>query len=224
MFWDQFWAQTKKRNVYALSIEDALAFRDWLVSTPTKHGRDRSAHTVNDALRNMAVILNYVRQKHDISNPFSGKVVSRVSTPRRRPRYLTKGECNKLLGDAEEIGRDIHLVIALGIYAGLRKSEMLSLRWDDIHFGRESDTGEVVGCMYVWSSETFSTKTERSQRVIPLHTELKRLLEHYRPLHGNSSSFIIKPSIKSQGNKRYRWEFRRLLGVASKEIGYSVWS
>lgn len=225
MFWRQFWAQHKgPKDLYSLNRDDGVAFQDWLRRTPTRHGKPRSTHTINDALRHMAAIFTHMTRAriYDGENPFSGEQVPRLKTPKARPKFLTQEEVALLLAEAERTSPDIHLFYALGIYAGLRKGEMLGLRWRDIEWDRRDQSGNVVGCINVDPSETHELKTSDSQRVVPLHDTLRGILSHYRPLSVDEERFILKPRNTFVQGKRYRWEPRRIFGEVAKVVDRPV--
>lgn len=80
-------------------------------------------------------------------------------------------------------GNDL-LLLALLIYTGMRRSEVLGLRWEDISFDRNlihvqravtfKDNRPVVG----------TTKSEAGVRYIPLEGQLKAILSPMRQLSG----------------------------------------
>ena len=68
-------------------------------------------------------------------------IMERVTPPRRlKPelRFLDAAGAQRLLTAAE--GTDYHLPIHLAIYTGLRRSEILGLRWSDIDLGAQTLT------------------------------------------------------------------------------------
>jgi integrase len=223
LFWGSFWGWTPKGSLHSITRDDVAGWQDYLRRTPCANGNLRSPHTVNDALRNMCVVFSHLISigAYSGSNPFSGKLVARLPVPKPRPKFLSRDESTATLAASERAGRDIHLVFALGLLAGLRKSEMLNLRWRDVHWDRVDQSGDTLGCLYIWSDEGFQAKTDESQRVIPLHPTLSAILGKYRPMVERPDEYVIKPGML-QGGKRYRWEFKRPFLDVVKPLGRSV--
>ncbi|MCK6489183.1 MAG: site-specific integrase [Planctomycetes bacterium] len=114
---------------------------------------------------------------------------------RSLPRFLSPDQRDRLLAAAEAKGRDYHLLVACGVYLGLRKAELNALRWTDIDF--EKRVAQVV------NTEDFTTKSGKP-RSIPVCDELLAILQRYRHLAG----FVLAPKKKYRPKARYRWEFR----------------
>jgi len=115
--------------------------------------------------------------------------------PKSLPRFLTPAERDRLLAVAEEKGRDYHLLVACGVYLGLRKAELNSLTWKSIDFEKK--------IAYVVNTEDFTTKSGKP-RTIPICDELLAILVRYRQLAG----FVMAPRKRYRDKARYRWEFR----------------
>jgi integrase len=115
--------------------------------------------------------------------------------PRCLPRFLSPDQRDRLLAAAESKGRDYHLLVACGVFLGLRKAELNALRWADIDF--EKRVAQVV------NTADFTTKSGKP-RTIPVCDELLAILQRYRHLAG----FVLAPKKKYRPKARYRWEFR----------------
>jgi integrase len=87
--------------------------------------------------------------------------------------YLTPAEIGSLLGLVEaDASRDFaHLLHAIPAYTGMRRGEVLRLRWSDVEFDQDS----VVARSHKQSRQ----KSETARR-IDLHPELKKLLLVWR--------------------------------------------
>jgi integrase len=104
---------------------------------------------------------------------------------------------------------DLHLVIVLGVFAGLRKAEILALTWADIDLpGRR---------VHVRSSATFTTKSGKS-RTIPMGDDLYRLLSPLRHAIGH----VVAP--QRAGTGRYRWNFTKAFRSACTRAAIPVGS
>lgn len=115
------------------------------------------------AMFNRAIAWGYLDQ-----SPCRGLAPLR-RIPQNPPRYLSMQEVDRLLGVAE--GHPLYPLIAMGIFAGLRRSELAFLEWEDVDFER--------GLIHVRNKDEFHTKNYRS-RTIPLNVRLREALVPYR--------------------------------------------
>ena len=115
--------------------------------------------------------------------------------PRNLPRFLSQAERDRLLAVAEAKGKDYHLLIALGVFLGLRKAELNALRWQDIDF--------TQGVVHVVNTPDFTTKSGKP-RTVPITDALQNVLKLYRQIAG----FVLAPKKRYRPGARYRWEFR----------------
>lgn len=178
--------------------------------------RDRLQRVVNDLVESgyrpatvhniVATLRRYLgRALEDgliARDPLVHVALPRVSS--RPPRYLDRSQRVRLLAVAERAGRDPHLVVALGAYAGLRKAEMLALCWEQVDL--------VKRLILVQNTDAFTTKSGRS-RVIPIGDELLRILERHRP--PDATGHVLAPARRSR--RRYRWDFRRTFAKVAAE-------
>ena len=128
-----------------------------------------------------------------INDPSAGIKLPKV--PKHLPRFLSPDERDRLLAVAEAKGRDFHLLVACGVFLGLRKAELNALTWSNIDF--EKKVAQVA------NTEEFTTKSGKP-RAIPICEELIAILQRYRQLGG----FVLAPKKKYRTGARYRWEFR----------------
>lgn len=221
MFWKQFWDWQRGTNLCSVTPENAIKWRDYLARTPCRTGKTRSVHSVNDALRAMSTIVaRLVKLKHATGNPFSTSETPRLPAPKRRPKYLAPHEVEKVLLIAQHYSTDAYLFTALGLYAGLRKTEILGLHWSDIHADRVDQQGAECGCLYVWEDSTHRLKTAAASRIVPLHPLLKDILAQYRD--PDPERFIVRPRHPFVHANGYRWEPRKLFMEMGKELGRVV--
>lgn len=154
-----------------------------------------SAESVRKHIAQVKKLCAYaVREGLLIQDPAASIKLPKV--PKRLPRFLSPEERNRLLAAAEAKGRDYHLLVACGVYLGLRKAELNALTWANIDF--EKKVAHVV------NTEDFTTKSGKP-RSIPICEELLAILNRYRHVGG----FVLAPKKKYRGKARYRWEFRQ---------------
>lgn len=166
--------------------------------------------TVNEALGALrAAVYRAIRQKWCLGpNPFGN--VEFLPEPKRRPRWLDGSQITTLLECAELHGRNAHLFCALGVYAGLRKGEILSARWS--WFDLKAGLVHVV--------ETDDWKPKTGNRTLPLHKKLREVLMRYRQ-QPEPADYLIQPE-KEVGEWRYRFEIRKTFASVVKAAGLSA--
>lgn len=117
--------------------------------------------TVNHTIKSVKILLNYaVKEGYLSENPL--KNMRKYKIEKKPPRFLTKDEIKALF----EASKDSHLypMIACAIYTGMRKSELLRLKWTDIDLSK----GVI----------TVSVSKSKNFRVVPIHNDLKSILSN----------------------------------------------
>jgi site-specific recombinase XerD len=116
-----------------------------------------SAETVNVAVS--AIKLYYV---YVLKRPYEDLTVPRPKTPEKIPAVLTQAECLSVFAQVENPKHKLLLLLAYG--AGLRRSELVYLRWEDIlltefkiHL-RETKGSKDRFVMLPWSVVTYLQK------------------------------------------------------------------
>lgn len=162
------------------------------------------------------------------------RVLRRLVLPRSIARSrptLTSAQRDALLAAAARRGRDIHLLLALGLFAGLRHGELLALTWSDIDL--------INSVIRVRSGANFTTKSGRN-RVVPIGRTLAAILT---AASGPAESFVLKPDHPPRKRGR-RWhcasafqtcvreagipaitvhDLRRQFATAAAQAGVSIW-
>lgn len=145
-------------NVTKPLVEDYMA---WLSQ------RGNKPVTVQRAVRALKALFVFaVERKLANENPCAGFRFKRDRTKKRMA--LTDEQCAALLADdgGYEATRN-RAIIAVLLTTGLRRSELLDLRWDDIDFDRASLTVR-------------ETKGRQSRDIHLGNETIKRLREHFR--------------------------------------------
>lgn len=146
-----------------------------------------SKATINGDLRCVSSFFSWCRRKRYMGiNPVSE--VSPYRTQQKLPGFLSKKEIDKLLHNTLE--PEWKAVFALGIYAGLRASEIARLKWEHIDYSRR--------LIYV-RGETKSYK----ERAIPLAKKLGKILEPLKQ-HGIVLGNRSKWALCHEANLRIR--------------------
>ena len=151
----------------------------------SERSKSISPSTVNKeliALRhlfNKAILWGYLD-----NNPTNE--VSKLRVKQKKFRFLTKEEIHKVIQVCSEDYRPIFLT---AIHAGLRKSELFRLEWEDIEFQRQ--------CIVVNNKEEAHTKNYRI-REIPMTSQLMTVLRKLRDETSEKQGYIF---LKSDGTR-----------------------
>lgn len=124
------------------------------------HANIRKA--INDAMKNNIVACN---------------IADRVTLPKanyKRIYYYSEEMIEKLLEIVK--GTEIETCVYLGVFCGLRRSEVCGLRWKDVDF----DNSTITICNTITRGNTLiekeRTKTLSSYRTMPLENELREFM------------------------------------------------
>jgi len=142
-------------EVQAFDVEALVQVQLGKVSAASTHKDMRSWRAFFNALLRWGMVEK---------NPVGGVPFPRL--PRNFPSVLSVEETRRELVRAEETGPSIWGMVATALYAGLRKAELVYLRWADV--GAES--------VLVRNSLEHQVK-DFEEREIPLHVELRRILD-----------------------------------------------
>jgi integrase len=160
-----------KRILRDITPSDLERFKAARLNTPTKrrNKQQRSIASVNRELSVMRRMLNIAKKnKWIIDNPFSqaDSIIS-LADERTRERIITRDEEAQLLAACEH-PRRTHLkpIIICALDTGMRRGEILALRWLDVDFENE-----------VITVAEFHTKTLR-ERHVSMTVRLRLELEH----------------------------------------------
>ncbi len=124
-----------------------------------------SAHTVNQEIRGMRAFFNRLKTWKVIrENPANG--IKQIRIPDTVRPYLSKDDLKMLLQSTN--GTQIHDIILFSAMTGMRRGEVLNLKWEDVDLAR--------GTILVRSSLNFSTKGGRI-RLLPMNTTVRALLQ-----------------------------------------------
>ena len=136
-------------------------------------------------------------------------IMERVTPPRRqRPelRFLDAAEAQRLLAAAE--GTDYHLPIHLALYTGLRRSELLGLRWSDLDLdARTLTVARTMISLRGDPTHISEPKSRGSRRVVAYAGETETLLRPRRemPLDqvcARADGTVLQPDRLSHGYRK----------------------
>lgn len=134
------------------------------------------------------------------------KLPAKGGKPQKERKALTDEQVQKLLSAIK--GLPPYPFVMLGLYAGLRREEILGLQWDCVHL---DDPAPFVSVRRAWHIEhnrpvvTNELKTPAAKRDIPIPTPLKKCLEEVKK---NSKSLYVVAN--REGEPLSGTQFRRV--------------
>lgn len=164
--------RSKLSDLTPLQIQGFLA--DALAHPSKRDGGTRAPRTVLRYFMVLNKSLNQAMRWQLIArNPCA--LVDPPKAPHVEMRALDEVEIKKVLEAAE--GGPFHLPVLLAIATGMRRGELLGLRWDDIDF----ETGELTVARSLQDTEDGlvlkAPKTRKGRRVVLLPPEVVKLLK-----------------------------------------------
>ena len=216
-------ARIGKKPLVDVTRADALAVvRDLLVGESGPRSRKTVANLVGAlqaAFEDATNVQNLIK-----TNPFAKKAQllkaaglrpGRIRVEGRGPQPYTIAERDKLLETARKKDHWIYVGALLGLRAGLRRSEVLGLKPDDVDL--------IDRYLYVRrrviNGQVDEPKTERSRRQIPLSGELAAVLKELlvKNAERNRTEWVF-PSVRRtasmQDDRRFGDRFKRVLKAA----------
>jgi integrase len=140
------------------------------------------------------------------ANPCLANPRRKVSANPRR-RFLSPGECDRLFAACREMENpELLLAVQFGIYAGMRKNEILHIQpsWLDLD----------AGLIHISPVDDWLPKRGKL-RTIPLAAKLRAAVE----LVGVRSPWVVAPEREAVPGKLYRWQFKNGFSAAVKRAG-----
>lgn len=155
-------------------------YREMRLEQKTIRGTLRSVASVNrerallSAIFTQAVDLGYCDK-----NPCSR--VKRYKESGQRTRVLSQAEEVRLMAALTGNNADLHPIVVCALGTGMRRGEMLSMRWLDVDFG--------TGFIHL-RAETTKTAEARS---VPMNDDVKETLSKMRTIKSTGKVFDIHP-------------------------------
>ncbi|MGA1999031.1 MAG: tyrosine-type recombinase/integrase [Terriglobales bacterium] len=218
---------------YRLSEVKTVKVEEWLGTLPLVDGSKAKIRNIMSTLFRHAM-----RHEWLGGNPIT--LVRQSAKRERGPDVLTAKETSALLAELEN---PYHLMTLTAAVTGLRVSELLALKWQDIDFAAE----EITVCRGIVCQVVGQPKTETSTKPLPMNDALATALLDWRkqspynqntdwvfasadkqgrqPLWPSSAmSKHIRPAAKRAGiAKHVRWHvFRHSFATMLKANGEDV--
>jgi integrase len=175
------------RRASSIASDDIETLRDRLLDD------DYAGGSVSWTMARLSKVYTWGLRKRiiDGTNPVSGVDHPDVAVS---IDYLSRAEVSALLRFLDENTADLearsvpqlYTMVATAIYAGLRKGELLGLRWIDVHLDRAQLT--------VARSYTLAPKSGKA-RHLPMHPELVRILRLWQPRCPATAERLVFPAL-----------------------------
>jgi len=176
---------------------------DLLTEYQAKLIADMTPQSVNDCVRALRQMANCAIRHEWLHGPNPFSKVKPLKEPKKAPRWLTADEIDAVLEWAAIRSRDVYLFFALGIYAGLRKNEILNAK--QFWITRYPHGSGPAGYISVTFANDWITKSKK-ERVIPLMWKLRAILDQFP---GDPDEYLIAPHKTEKGKDRYRFDIRK---------------
>ena len=189
------------------TLED---FRDERKKAPTQHGTERSGRTVNiemSVLRRM--FRKGVQWGMVEKNPFENADDLFFKENNHRERALTEDEVKHLI---DACPKYLKPIVITAIYTGLRKSDVLNLRWRGIDLGKrvirleEAKTGKTRNIVLNSDMITLlQSLPEKCQYVFP-----NKHGKPYKDIKRSFETALKEAKIEQSNDRRYKVVFHTL--------------
>ena len=148
---------TAAKNLHEYTRQDALAYRDYLIS------KGLAGSSITRVLNALNSVINFVSSKYalDVKNPFSGIYYDRSNKVQKR-QPIPLDAITNIQSECCRVDDDMRWLIALISDTGMRLSEAAGLHREDIVL--HDDVPHVVVQPHPWRT----LKTAASERKIPL--------------------------------------------------------
>jgi integrase len=171
-FEEYFGEDTRLSNIRYVDLE---TYRNKLRLRPRKHKGIRTDAAVN---REMGVLRHMFRKATEWEmveeSPFDKGKSLQLKENNQRIRYLTKDEIDRLLIECKS-KQHLHRILICALNTGMRRGEILSLRWGQIRNG------------FIYLDKT---KT-KNRREIPINDDLAQVIKEIRKEQGLSSQYVF---------------------------------
>ena len=198
-----------------VKCEHVRQYRGWLLSEEIdgssgvrKRKAPLSRSSVNVHHRHLSAIFSYGVECGWIDiNPW--KQTKKLKVDEEAKSFLDIHEIENVMKCAEQHSRNMYLVFALGLYAGLRKSEIANARWEWFDLGNELIVIQACGA--------FAPKGHRMVAV-PMMQRLKAILVEYK--NGSDEGYLFPGNVPENERKNLiRYDFKNGFNTVKKAAG-----
>jgi integrase len=162
-----------RKKITAITRDEIKSFMSELT------GKGLSKNTIRLAIATLRVVLSSAVEDGILaSNP--GLRLGRFLESRKaahNAQAMTRAEAQAFLEAAEESYPEFYPLFLMALRAGLRKGELLAVRWGDIQFGTgENDNNRYILVQRNYVHGRFTTPKSHKSRRVDMSRELRRVL------------------------------------------------
>jgi integrase len=167
-----FGEETRLSNIRYVDLE---TYRNHLMQKLTRHKGKRADASVNREIATLRHIFSKAVEWDMMDqNPFEKGKSLLLKVNNQRIRYLTEDEIDRLLDECKS-QKHLHRIVTCAINTGMRRGEILTLRWDQIRNG------------FIYLEKT----KNKNNREIPINDDLAEALKEIRKEQGLTSKHIF---------------------------------
>jgi integrase len=193
---DEYRAVFGDRRLSEIGYLDLETYRNRRKATPTRSGKPRTDATVNRELSTLRHMLNKAVEWGMLEiSPFAKGSRLMLKENNHRLRFLSEAEIHALL---KACSSHLNPIVEAALLTGMRREEILSLKWEQIRNG------------FIYLTETKSGKA----RQIPINNRLAEVLREVRRGNQLKSPYVF---CDSQGRRFY--QVRRSFTSACRRAG-----
>ena len=162
-------------DVDAGAISEARAR---LLTQPGRNKRTRGPATANRYMAVLSHLLSMALREWEWLEINAAHRLRKLKEPRGRDRFLSEDDCARLLAACKTSSNpSLHDVVVLAISTGMRRNEILSLRFDQADVER--------GMIYLYETKN------GERRGVPLAGAALEFMEHRMRLHGGVDNALV---------------------------------
>lgn len=162
-----------RKRLRSITYGEIRAYKAMRLRTQTQYNRQRSLSCVHRELALLRRMLNIaLRESWLLKNPFTaGESLISLADEKKRERILTQEEETRLLMACDNHSRrtPLRALLICALDTGMRKGEMLKLRWRDLDFNSRT--------IYIRAMNTKTLRARQVTMTTRLCHELVRLWE-----------------------------------------------
>jgi integrase len=150
------WGNLNIRDVRTIAVEN------WLRKLPRANGSPLAPSTKAKIRSLMSVLFNHAIRHEWLEQGKNPMLLVRQSAKRQRiPEWLEPEELSALLS---QLDRCFRVMVFLDAATGLRRSELLALKWKDIEF----ENLQIIVQRSIYGNVVGNCKTEGSKKPVPM--------------------------------------------------------
>jgi len=173
----------KDKHVSEITKPDILKARNKMAKRPGRGPSGvMSAKSINNHMNILRMLMTEASDRYDFTNPYRNIKPLRLQRVHIEPFSLS--EVETILHTVREDYRNYYLV---RFYTGMRTGEIDGLKWEYVDFERR----EILVRETLIAGETEYTKTDGSQREIPMFGPVYDALKEQRAATGRLSKYVF---------------------------------